>query len=95
MAARAKSGTLAATVAVTVPIVQHGGWAEIINRSAAATIWVTVDGSTPVAAADDMYPVLAGERVRLRVANLDVNAASIRLVSSDDAVPYTVVGSTV
>ncbi len=87
--AKTKSGTLTPNTAVAVPITNHGGSLEIVNRSSSGEIWIRVDGTPAVVEADDNYVVLGYGARRLPVTALATQTATASLISTE-ALEYTV-----
>ena len=63
--AKACSFTLSGTTADTVNFTRSGGSLIVTNRHATEMLWVRLDGTTAVAAADENYAVPAGTSLTL------------------------------
>lgn len=63
MTVKAKHATLSAATVATVTFTGSGNTVRVRNRGTAGDIYFTVDGSTPVSAADDTYFCGPGENV--------------------------------
>jgi hypothetical protein len=64
--ARAKHATLSGTTVDTVTVTGAHEEIEVLNRSGAADLYVTTDGSVPVAGADNTDIVPVGTSLVLR-----------------------------
>lgn len=84
--ANAKSGTLTPSTVATVTVSADGLGIQVVNRTGTGTMWVRLDGTDPVAAADDCYVVLGVRHFPTRT-----GAVQVRLLSTD-ALDYTVEG---
>lgn len=85
--AKAAHPTLTTTTVDTVTLTQAWNRVEVANRSGAATLWVTTDGSTPVAAADNIEFVPPGTTLVL----VDMDG-SVTLKILGNANEYSVTG---
>jgi hypothetical protein len=84
--ANAKSGTLTANVVTTLTVNADGLGLQIVNRTQTGVIWVRLDGTDPVAAADDNFSVLGVRHFVTRT-----GAVQVRLISTG-ALDYSVEG---
>lgn len=69
----------------------------VVHRGLEGTIWLRTDGITPIALADDNYPVMAGQTITFPNGILTqepitraVNGTSALLISNDSNIPFTV-----
>lgn len=84
-----KHATLVAATADSVTFTIHRSSVEVKNWDASAVIYFTVDGTTPVSAADNMYRVGPGEGL---VVALAASAQVVKLISAGTPA-YSVTGS--
>lgn len=95
-AQKCSSGTLVVNTSTPTNFPDYFPTITIVHRGSTGTIWVRTDGQEAVIAEDDNYPVLPGERVSYRNANLSsspntrINAGTTAFLVSDTAIPYTV-----
>lgn len=95
--AKTKHGTLVANVVTQITLTGHGGIVRVRNRSTTAiansVIWVRMDGTDPVIAADDTYVVVDRRLfdVHNGLGDPVTTPAVIRLLSADPCA-YSVEG---
>lgn len=84
--ANAKSGTLVASTVSTLTVSADGRGIQVINRTQTGVIWVRLDGTDPVAAADDCFAVLGVRHFPTRT-----GVITVKMISAG-ALDYTVEG---
>lgn len=82
----AKSGTLTISTVASVTVTADGGGVQVVNRSQTGVIWVRLDGTDPVAAADDCFSVLG-----VRHFPTHTGAVTVKMISAN-ALDYSVEG---
>lgn len=90
--AKAKHATLVASTVDSVTLSLDFGSVEILNRSTTDTIYATVDGSTPVVAADDTIFVGPGQSVVTTMPTTGAGTDVVKLISSGTP-SYSVTGT--
>ena len=77
---RAAHKTLTGTTVDTVNITSAS--VEIINRVGTDPLWVTIDGTEPVAGADNIHVVPAGTWKTIRLGNSTDETATIKILGN-------------
>jgi len=74
MAAKAKTATLSSGVVSTFALTgaKRGDRVDVTVHSGSVTVYVRLDGTDPVSAADENYPVLGGTTRRFSYLGSDV-----------------------
>ena len=88
--ARSKHATLVAATVDTITLERDYSQVEIVNRGT-EDIWATVDGSTPVAAADDTIFVGTGQFLVLSMPTTGAGTDVVKLISAGTP-SYSVTG---
>jgi hypothetical protein len=88
--------TLAAATADTVTLSAHFEVIRIINRSGAAEIYLTTDGTAVVGGAVNTFvvPAVAGATVLVPDRQGDANSVTVSLISSGSPT-YSVIGTSI
>lgn len=87
---RSKHATLVASTVDTVTLSLDYSQVEIVNRGT-VDIWATVDGTTPVAGADDTIFVGAGQFLVLTLPTTGAGTDVVKLISTGTP-SYSVTG---
>ena len=86
---RSKHGTLVAATVTTVTLDRDYDSVEILNRGTTSDLWVRVDKTDPVVAADDTYVCVPGGFIVLGVPTAGLTV--VKLISAGTP-PYSVTG---
>ena len=90
MTPSAKSGTLAPNVVTSVVVGSGYPGVTVLNRSQTGEIWVRLDGTDPVVAADDTFVVLGARYFDTSLPH--VSPVTVKLISIA-ALNYSVEGN--
>lgn len=89
---RSKHATLVAATVDSVTLSQDWGSVEILNRSTSGDIYATVDGTTPVSAADNTIYVGPGQAVQVSMPTTGAGTDDVKLISAGTP-SYSVTGT--
>lgn len=89
--ARSKHATLVAATVDSVTLSLDYSQVEIVNRSTTGDIYATVDGTTPVSAADDTIYIGPGQALVLALPTTGAGTDVIKLISAGTP-SYSVTG---
>lgn len=83
--ARSKHATLSTTVVDTVTLSDFGQLVEVVNDDGTNALWVTVDGTTPVASADNTHRVPANGRKLIDVGAPGRTGVAVKVLGNGGA----------
>lgn len=90
--ARSKHATLTAATVDTVTFQERHPAVEVVNRATTGDIYFTVDGTTPVSAANDTYYVGPGQSIVVDLPHAS-DPDAVKLISAGTPA-YSVTGVT-